>query len=136
MITVGAIADFDGGPGGEGEPPCNLEEYEAEWGAEKDDTFANLSNWGSVVDIVAPGVCINSTLPGEAYGYDWGTSMAAPHVAGAAAMLASKANPENATDVKNIGETILKEGNSEWTAEHEGPQQPLLDISNEAVFSP
>ena len=51
-------------------------------------------------------------------------------------MLASHANPENATDVKNIGKKIIEAGNFEWTAEHEGPQQPLLDISNEAVFFP
>ena len=50
-----------------------------------DDTRATFSNFGAVVDVAAPGVCIAST--GRAGGYVTmsGTSMASPHVAGAAA---------------------------------------------------
>jgi subtilisin len=51
----------------------------------KDDTFASFSNFGSVVDIAAPSVDILSTYNGTSYGLDSGTSMAAPHVAGAVA---------------------------------------------------
>lgn len=42
--------------------------------------------------VVAPGVQVYSTLPGGSYGLEWGTSMAAPHVAGVAALMFS-ANP-------------------------------------------
>ena len=45
------------------------------------------SNYGSAVDVAAPGVNIYSTLPSNSYGILSGTSMATPHVAACAAML-------------------------------------------------
>jgi subtilisin family serine protease len=66
---------------------------------QSDDTLASFSNYGpQTVDIAAPGVSILSTLPtvstsamtsaSKAVYYDYlqGTSMAAPHVSGAAAL--------------------------------------------------
>ena len=52
-----------------------------------DGTLAEDSNYGvSTVDIAAPGEDIYSTLVGK-YGYSSGTSMAAPHITGLAAMI-------------------------------------------------
>ena len=59
VITVSALADTDGRPGGLGGNRC------FSWGGyDKDDTFADFSNYGFDVDLIAPGKCILSTIPG------------------------------------------------------------------------
>ena len=77
VIAVSAVADFDGKAGGLGAATCRND---------VDDTLANFSNFGNVVDVAAPGDCIKSTWNDAGYNTISGTSMASPHGAGAAAL--------------------------------------------------
>ena len=53
------------------------------------DSRASFSNFGSCLDLFAPGANITSTMPGNSTAILSGTSMAAPHVAGVAAVALS-----------------------------------------------
>lgn len=69
---------------------------------------ASYSNYGKVnVDVFAPGTDIYSTYPNSTYEYSPGTSMAAPGVAGIAALIRSQHPRLSAPQVKKI---IMKSG--------------------------
>ncbi|MEF8832796.1 MAG: NosD domain-containing protein [Candidatus Thermoplasmatota archaeon] len=68
-----------------------------------DDELARFSNYGErSVHVGAPGVDINSTLRNGEYGPASGTSMAAPHVSGLMALLASHNTSYNHNQLKNV----------------------------------
>jgi thermitase len=61
----------------------------------QDSTLAPLSNYGSWVDVAAPGFNIYSTLPDNGYDYKTGTSFATAYVSGLAALLFSLVTDTN-----------------------------------------
>ncbi|UKJ07428.1 S8 family peptidase [Solitalea lacus] len=86
----------------EGSAPNWIEVGALSWkGGEE--SVADFSNYGkNTVDVFAPGVDINSTVPFSKYKVNSGTSMAAPVVAGIAAVLRSYFPKLSAVQVKNI----------------------------------
>lgn len=62
---------------------------------------SSFSNYGTWVDISAPGENILSTFPANTYGYSSGTSMATPCVAGLAALMLSRSPQMTQQDVIN-----------------------------------
>jgi subtilisin len=102
VITVSALADFNGQPGGGAAATCR---------ADQDDTFASFSNYGADIDLIAPGVCILSTYPGGGTNTFSGTSMASPHVAGAAGLYRATNPGASPAQVKTA---LQNAGNLNW----------------------
>lgn len=130
VITVSAAVDTDGAPGGFG--------TDSSYGP--DDTLASFSNYGSVVDIAAPGVSIFSTWKDGGYNTISGTSMASPHVAGAAALyIAENGAAANGSDVQSIRNALVSAGEpmAEWRADSldtdsdpDSSHEPLLYVGS------
>ncbi|HEX5375940.1 MAG TPA: FG-GAP-like repeat-containing protein, partial [Solirubrobacterales bacterium] len=124
VINTSLVSDFDGLPGGQYGEAIHCPFFGDPEDLDHDDTSASFSSNGQNVDIAAPGPC-------------GGTSGAAPQAAAAAAILASRGNPEDHADVMAIRHTIEQQGNLEYVENSgDGIQEPLLDVSCEGVFDP
>jgi subtilisin family serine protease len=69
---------------------------------DKSNQTAHFSNYGSKVDLLAPGVDIYSTHLNNSYKKMSGTSMATPHVTGLVSLMKQKQNNLKSTDIKSI----------------------------------
>ena len=128
-ITVSAMGDSDGKCGGQ----SNKNGF-------KDDNFATFSNYGSAIDIAAPGVDINSTSNNGGYVAYSGTSMAAPTVSGAVALYKSlnadkTVSPSDViAGLKSLGITSKDKcdsnGKGYFSGDKDTLQEPLLYMGN------
>lgn len=93
---------------------------------------ASFSNYGGkTVDVFAPGVKINSTMPGSTYKENDGTSMAAPVVAGLAALIWSYYPNFTAVQIKDIIMNSVVKVEQKVKIKEEGDNRRVLlsDIS-------
>jgi subtilisin family serine protease len=130
VITVSALADFDGIPGALYPRSVAFQLCTVSG----DDIFACFSNFGSSVDICAPGVLIRSTWNDGGYETISGTSQASPYVAGAAALyVARNGLTRSEAGVADVRDALVMSGwgsadDAYFTGDTDGTAEPLLDV--------
>ncbi len=130
LVDAGIVVVVSNGNAGSGcnttrEPGAIFSQSFSVGATDYNDALANFSSRGPVTyngvtyikpDISAPGVGVNSCIPGTGYASYNGTSMAGPHVAGLVALIIS-ANPELAGDVEQIKEIITTTAKKIYTTQ-------------------
>ncbi len=95
-------------------------------------TWASFSNYGSIVDVLGPGVSVLSTYRNSSTATLSGTSMSTPHVAGAAAMYLSS---NSAATPAQVGTALLNAA----TSPSPGPNPTITGVpggtTNVSVYS-
>ncbi|MFC4556868.1 S8 family peptidase [Virgibacillus kekensis] len=92
--------------------PASYDNVIAVGAVDSNNQIASFSNYGPWVDVMAPGVDIASTYLRDGYVYMSGTSMASPHVAGLAGLLAGqgRSNAEIRSAIENTADYLSGAG--------------------------
>lgn len=120
VIAVSAFTETDGLVGGAGPPSRCWPDYEF------DDHFTTFSNFGSVIDISAPGECVSSTFYDGYYAAASGTSFSAPHVSGAAALVRARYPNASPAQVRRI--ILAAAAHDPLPGDPDGITEPILDL--------
>jgi len=102
-VAVVIAAGNDGYDSSVGSPGC-ISSAITVASSTKSDVRSNFSNWGSLIDVVAPGSSINASYTNNGnigYASLNGTSMATPHVAGVWAALRSRVPNATVSQIEN-----------------------------------
>jgi len=124
VITVSAMADFDGKPGGKGR---QSQACLAGSALERDDAFTTFSSYGSAVDLIAPGKCIWVASKGGAYARVAGTSFSTPIVLAVA--LRYRQRYPSATP-NQVRMALIKAGRRDWRVgtDPDSRHEPRVDM--------
>ena len=95
--------------------PASHQDVIAVGAIDQSNNRADFSNYGTNLDVVAPGVGILSTILNNDYDKDNGTSFAAPQVSAIAALILSVRPDLNAQQVRNAIETTCNKSLPGWT---------------------
>jgi subtilisin family serine protease len=111
--------------------------------SDSEDKIADFSSRGPSVsdvvfkpDLAAPGDYIRSTTPNSQYNYLSGTSMAAPHVAGAAALLKQQQKSRTPAQIKSLLVNSAKDLQHPITAQGSGRLDVMAAANATLTFSP
>jgi subtilisin len=130
VIAISAVQDYDGKCGGLA-PDVNGVRG-------NDDKFAPFSNFGPDIDVAAPGVNIYSTIPNNSYFPSSGTSMAAPHVAGAIALYKENHPSASLSEIRDVlintgskpDTPCVGDGRGYFTGDPDNIPEPLLYVKS------
>jgi len=157
VIAVSAMADSNGQPGGGGSSVClsRLGPFCVQ--STPDDSYASFANFGSAVDVIAPGADELLLARGGGTRLATGTSFAAPHAAGVAAIfIRDRLNRNEATPLPaTVRQALIETGEcyesgsgagdlfhgttgcpSAWPGDSDGFREPLVRADNIANFGP